>query len=281
MNSNIFTVDVEEYYQAENIALSLPAEKINILEDRIEIGVRKLLGLLESSKNKATFFVLACLAQKNKNLIREISMSGHEIASHGYEHTPLYKHTPETFENDLGKSLKILSDITGQKILGYRATSFSLCEDIPWFGNILKKHGLIYDSSSSYSLFRKHWVARPLSQNYFELCEGLKEFSVSSFSLGPVKIPLGGGYFRALPYWLTSLELKQVHSDNAAPFIFYIHPWELDPGQARLKIPPISFIRHYLNLSITEKKLKKMLSDMKFNSIRDFLREEERNRCTH
>jgi polysaccharide deacetylase family protein (PEP-CTERM system associated) len=268
---NIFTVDVEEYYHAENILLSLPKEKIGALESRVGIGLHKLLDLLAKYNSKATFFVLGCVAEKNPGLIKEIAAAGHEIASHGYEHVPLHKHTPESFDEDLGRSIELLSGLTGQPIIGYRATSFSLDERMEWFFGVLKKHGIVYDSSLCLSFFRKQ--CRSLWKN---ICEASKvqeilELPPSYIGLGPVRLPIGGGYFRAYPCWLTKYGLDQSIAQRRTPPLFYIHPWELDPRQPRFEIPALNSFRHYLNLSKTEKKLQQLLVNRRFISARDFL----------
>ena len=193
--NNILTIDVEEYYHAENILRSVPEDKIRSLPDRVGVGVNKILDLLEKTGNKATFFVLGCVAQKNRDLIKKIAAGGHEIASHGYFHIPLTMHTPESFDEDLGRSVKILSDITGQKILGYRATSFSLRENMAWFFDVLRKHGITYDSSIAKSLFRTtcNLQEGKCDIGHFEISKGITEFPVSHIKVGPISLPMGGG----------------------------------------------------------------------------------------
>jgi polysaccharide deacetylase family protein (PEP-CTERM system associated) len=268
---NIFTVDVEEYYHAENIFCSLSLDKIKSLPNRLEVGLNKMLDLLSNNDNKATFFVLGCIAEKNRHLLKRIVSEGHEIASHGYNHVPLYKHTPLTFDEDLNRSIKVLSDVTGQKILGYRATSFSLSNSMPWFFDVLRKYDIIYDSSKSVSFFRSSYYEGLKSHGYFEISQGIFEFPVSYLKAGPIRMPLGGGYFRAYPYWLTKLGIKQVINSKRHSFLFYIHPWELDFSQPRMKVPFMNYLRHYTNLKDTEMRLKMLLNEMKFVSIRDFL----------
>jgi len=270
--SKIFTVDIEEYFHADNLACSLKEENIKNLPDRIDIGLNKLLGLLEKSGNRATFFVLGCLAEKHKDLIKEIDSHGHEIASHGYTHLSLHKHTPLSFAQDLAKSLKVLSDIAGRRIIGYRAPNFSLPQGFSWFFEALKKEGIIYDSSISCSLFRACPADEFLNKRgYFEIGSGILEFPLSFIKIGPFKTPLGGGYFRFYPYWLIRRGLSADAHSGAAPEIFYIHPWELDVGQPKFRLPAIRHFRHYLNLGHTEEKLKRLLADFNFISIRDFL----------
>ncbi|MCX5679748.1 MAG: polysaccharide deacetylase family protein [Candidatus Omnitrophica bacterium] len=272
---NIFTVDVEEYYNAENVKSSLLREQIKLLPDRLSVGLRKIIDMLEDTGNKATFFVLGCIAEKNKSLIREITGLGHEIASHGYEHMSLYEHTPASFEEDLSRSLSALSDITGQRIIGFRAANFSLSYEKEWFFDILKKRGVVYDSSVSYSLFRRCYSKSIDNLSRCRQDWGVREFPVSSLRAGPINIPFGGGYFRAYPYWLTKFGTNLTAHKNINPFVFYIHPWELDPEQPHVRMPPLNSFRHYFNLKTTEPKLKRFLAEMRFASIKDFLDNEQ------
>ncbi|MCM8760795.1 MAG: DUF3473 domain-containing protein [Candidatus Omnitrophica bacterium] len=273
MNSSeaIFTVDVEEYFQAENIQDSLSKQKIASLPSRVEIGTRKLLDLLAHHGGTATFFVLGCVAEKHPCLIKDIVQAGHEVASHGYEHIPLHKHTPTSFDADLSRSIKILGDITGQTIIGYRATSFSIAPNMEWFFSVLKKNGIVYDSSLSLSLFRKNyrslWSDILSSQKNL----GILEFPPSYINLGFIRLPIGGGYFRAYPYWLTKYGLSQSIAQRRTPPLFYIHPWELDPSQPRFSLSPFNLMRHYMGLSSTETKLKRLFSNIEFASIRKYI----------
>lgn len=272
--SRIFTVDVEEYYDAENVATSLKKTHHKNLESRVEMEVHKILDLLNQYGSHATFFVLGYVAEKHKSLIREIHQGGHEIASHGYFHIPLHKHTAKSFNEDIDHSSKVLSDITGSPVRGYRATSFSFSSGHPWFFDILAKHHMIYDSSIALSLFRfNHFDLNemPEKADCFEISKGILEFPVASAHLGPIPLPLGGGYFRAYPYWLTRWGLEHADHRKSHSFTFYIHPWELDPEQPRFHLSPLKQIRHYLNLNNTEKKLEHLLKDMQFCSIRDVL----------
>lgn len=271
-STNIFTVDVEEYYHAENILNSLSKDKLATLESRVEIGTRKLLDLLAKYGSTATFFVLGCVAEKHPGLIKEIAAAGHEIASHGYEHIPLHRHTPESFDDDLGRSIKILFGLTGQPIIGYRATSFSLDEHMEWFFEILKKHGIVYDSSLCFSFFRKQ-----CSSLWKDICKTSKvgeimEIPLSYIGLGPIRLPIGGGYFRAYPCWLTKYGLVQSILQRRNPSLFYIHPWELDSEQPRFKLPSIKYTRHYLGLGKTVEKIVTLLEDNKFISIKAYLK---------
>jgi len=266
----IFSVDVEDYYQAENIWSSLSSSQRDSMPERVHIGVGKILDLLSRTGNKATFFILGNLAEKNKNLIKKMCDLGHEIATHGFSHEPLTRHTPESFDEDLARSIDILSGITGRKVSGYRAPSFSLTEDTLWTLDILKKHGITYDSSVSPSLFRKSFRRKDKASSCFNISPDLLELPVASFKLGPFEVPAGGGYFRALPYGVTKRGLER---GKCTPSVFYVHPWELDADQPRVKLPPLKAFRHYINLSTTEQKLARLLGEEKFTSFEESLKE--------
>jgi len=271
MDEHIFTVDVEEYYHAENVCENVSKEIIAGLPGRVEVGTRKILDMLAAGGHKATFFVLGRVAEKNERLVREISRLGHEIASHGYEHISPSKLTFEEFENDLVKSISILSGITGKKVRGYRAPSFSFPDQIERFFGILAKHNIVYDSSISYSLFRGGYRLFMRKMIFCEAQRDIQEFAPSFISMGPFRLPLGGGYFRAYPYKMTYKGLMSTYSKRVVPPLFYIHPWELDPEQPRLQMPWMKSFRHYLNLDGTNEKLKRLLSDIKFTSIERYL----------
>lgn len=274
MDEHIFTVDVEEYYHAENICDHVSKEIIAGLPGRVEVGTRKILDLLEAGGHKATFFVLGRVAEKNERLVREISRLGHEIASHGYEHISPSRLTLEEFERDLAQSISILSGITGKKIRGYRAASFSFPKQMERFFGVLVKHGITYDSSISYSLFRGDYRSFMRKMIFCEAQRDIREFPPSFISMGPLRLPLGGGYFRAYPYKLTYNGLISTYKERVVPPLFYIHPWELDPEQPRFKLPPVKSFRHYLNLAGTKEKLKRLLTDIKFTSIERYLEQD-------
>ncbi len=264
----IFTVDVEEYFHAENILNSLKPNKLNGLPRRASIGIKKILETLHEHKSNATFFVLGEVAEQNRGLIREIAGEGHEIASHGYRHIPLYKLGAKDFLDDLKRSVGILEEITGQRCLGYRATSYSLSGDMPWFFDVLHKCHIVYDSSVSLSWFRTHWREAAMRGKPFEIHPGIMEFPVAFGSFGPLRFPLGGGYFRAYPYGWTRGALRSLQKNDGLP-VFYIHNWELDPEQPRLSISYVKSVRHYLNLSQSQKKLRWLLQDFKTVSIQE------------
>lgn len=266
----LFTVDVEEYYHAENVCRSVPESVLKGLPDRVGVGVERILDLLACHGSTGTFFVLGCVAEKNKALVRKIVDAGHEIASHGYLHTPLSLHTAESFDADLGRSISVLQDISGEKVRGYRATSFSLGPGCRWFFDVLRKHGVSYDSSVARSFFRPQQMVPAGSRGAFEISPGVTEIPVSSLSCGPLRLPVGGGYFRAYPLWMTE-QAADLAAKDGVPFVFYLHPWELDPDQPRCALPWLKSVRHYIGLTGAAEKLSALLGSRRFTSIGRYL----------
>jgi polysaccharide deacetylase family protein (PEP-CTERM system associated) len=273
--AHIFTVDVEEYYHAENVHSFLKKSKFHSLNSRLEIGMRKIMDMLDFYQSTATFFVLGCLAKTHKSLIREISNAGHEVANHGYLHKPLRYHSRVSFEDSLKQSISLLSDIIRKPIIGYREPGFLLDGETGWFFDVLKKHGMVYDSSIALSCFRRGCCRFFHSEDYFKTIRGIREFPVSRLIIGPLSLPLGGGYFRAYPYWITQKGFYMHSKMDKNPFVFYIHPWELDPGQPRLALGMVKSIRHYMNLVSTEQKLQRLFKTTRFTSIENFINNEK------
>jgi polysaccharide deacetylase family protein (PEP-CTERM system associated) len=271
----VMTIDVEEYFHAENVMRSIGADAAARLSSRLDEPMKKILELLASSGNKATFFVLGRVAEKNAALIEAIRSAGHEVASHGYEHVPLHMHTPRTFEDDLKKSIAALSASGLERVKGYRATSFSLVKGMEWFYSALRDNGISYDSSTAASLFRAHYD-EDLSRGPFLIRPDITEVPVSSGKLGPLTVPLGGGYFRILPYGIFSGMIRRIQASGGVP-VLYFHPWEFDPGQPRFKLPAVKRLRHYANLAGAEKKLKRLLSEFSFITVEELLG--LKNRC--
>jgi polysaccharide deacetylase family protein (PEP-CTERM system associated) len=264
------TVDVEEYYHAENVMAFIGRERASALPSRVVPSVERILELFASAGAKATFFVLGRVAEAHPGLVPAIRAAGHEVASHGYDHIPMHRHTPLSFDDDLKRSLAVLSGAGTTPVKGYRSASFSLVKDMEWFFDALKKSGLAYDSSVAASVFRAHYDAG-LLQGPFRAGGNIMEVPVSSGRLGPLTVPLGGGYFRALPYGTFSGMVKRVQAAGGVPVV-YLHPWEMDPGQPRFDLPLVKRLRHYINLGETEKRLKRLLEDFRFISMSEFLK---------
>ena len=261
---NGISFDIEDWFQVENLKEAISYNDWEGCDLRVVENTRKILKILERHQTRATFFVLGWIAEKCPSLIKEIAAEGHEIASHGYGHELIYKLTPETFCNDLQRSKEILESITRKRVFGYRAPSFSVIPETEWAIDILKGIGFIYDSSVFPTSFHNRYGFNGISRFPFQFPNGIVEIPLSTYRLWGANFPLAGGaYFRLFPYFYFQFFLKRLNNDKK-PTSFYMHPWELDPDQPRMKVRLDYQLRHYTNLKKTEKRLEKLLSHFKF-----------------
>ena len=271
---NALTIDVEEFFQVHALSNVIKVQDWDGFASDIESNTSIILELLNKKNTKATFFCLGWIAQRHKSLIRRISESGHEVASHGYSHQVIYSQTPEVFKDDVLKSKKIIEDIIGRPVLGYRAPTYSITEKTLWALEILEELGFAYDSS----IFPVHHdnYGIPSAPRFPYLIEGrnLAEFPISTVRIGKLNFPIaGGGYFRLFPYVITRLGLKSIEREGKF-FIFYLHPWEFNPDTPRMAgLSALSMFRTYVNLSKTQSRFEQLLTDFGFASASDVLEE--------
>jgi polysaccharide deacetylase family protein (PEP-CTERM system associated) len=264
-----FTVDVEEFFQVVALQPFVPRERWDSFESRVEAAIDRLLALLDGAGATGTFFTLGWVAQRKPAMLRRITSAGHEVASHGWGHRRITFLTPETFRDSVRRARDVLQDVTGQPVHGYRAPSYSITPGREWALDILVEEGYTYDSS----LFpvRRSGYGFPGGARHpstLQLGPGkLREFPPTTLAVGPIVLPAAGGaYFRLLPYALVRAGLRQAARDGH-PGTFYIHPWEIDPGQPRLGVDFLTRIRHYGGLGRTEGKLRRLLRQFRFRSI--------------
>ncbi|PHQ26366.1 polysaccharide deacetylase family protein [Marinobacter guineae] len=273
---NALTVDVEDYFQVAALKEAVDSADWPNMEYRVERNTDKLLELFDRQKVTATFFVLGWVAERSPELVRRIQAHGHEIASHGYSHELVYTQSPETFRQETRKSKQILEDITGSPIVGYRAASYSITAKSRWALDILCEEGFTWDSSIFPVHHDRYGMPGTPHQPYvLEAPNGstLKEFPLSTCPVGNYRMPIaGGGYFRLYPYALSRWGLGKINRAGQ-PFIFYLHPWEIDPGQPRLNVSAFSRFRHYNNLDKCMSRLERLLQDFRFGSVSDVLQE--------
>ncbi|HWV56088.1 MAG TPA: XrtA system polysaccharide deacetylase, partial [Longimicrobiales bacterium] len=267
--THFFTVDVEEHFQVQALAGVVPRSRWEAQESRVEASLFELLGLLEATTATATFFVLGWLAERRPRLVREIVAAGHEVASHGWDHQLVTRQSRAEFRDSVRRSKAVLESIAGTRVLGFRAPSFSIVRGREWALDCLIEEGYVYDSSL-YPVRRPgygypggagdpHWLDRPAGR--------LAEFPPATLRLGPLRLPAGGGaYFRLLPYALARSAFREA-TRRRTPATFYIHPWELDPGQPRYAVGPSTRIRHYGGLHRTRARLRRILSEFRFAAI--------------
>jgi polysaccharide deacetylase family protein (PEP-CTERM system associated) len=271
---NALTVDVEDYFHVAALAPAIPRDSWSTRQCRVEGNTERLLGLLERSGVRGTFFVLGWVAERYPGLVRRIAAARHEVACHGFSHQLIYQQAPGTFREETRRAKKVLEEATGRPVLGYRAASFSITRRSLWALDTLIDLGFAYDSSifpihhDRYGIpgaaRRPGPVAAPSGRT-------LAEFPLSAASFLGLRLPVsGGGYFRIFPYWLTVTGLRQINS-RLGPFAFYVHPWEIDPAQPRITVGPLAHFRHYTNLGRCERRLGRLLREFRFGRMADVL----------
>ncbi len=311
----LITIDVEDWFQVENFKPWIPYESWSKYELRVERNTHRLLDLFDcvvlrppglpacqpqtECHPKMTFFILGWIAERLPNLIREIQKRGHEIASHGYNHNLCYRESRKDLEKDLRHSKKLLEDLVGVPIYGYRAPSFSINEDIL---KMIQHCGYQYDSS--YNSFSIHGRYGKLEMNSYgkkgiaivfpnvgtSEPPSLRTFKPSSLPASqPPDVPsfqhpsfcelpvsnlefniknskfilpwAGGGYFRLTPLSIFRAGIQHILKQQHA-YVFYLHPWEIEPGQPKVAKAKASYkFRHYINLNKSYSRLSKLIQD--------------------
>jgi len=270
---NIFTVDVEDYYQVEAFSQVIDRDLWHTYESRVERNTDRILDLLDKHQVKGTFFVLGVVAKKHPAIVKHIASRGHEIASHGMSHRLVYKQSPEVFRQETRDSKALLEDLAQQPISGYRAATYSITNRSLWALDILVEEGFQYDSSIFPMRHDKYGI--PDINREPHLIEtragSIAEIPISVFEKRGLKLPVaGGGYFRLWPFWLTRNCLRSINQNRE--FIFYLHPWEIDEEQPRINDASLfSKFRHYNNLHKCEHRLERLLEEFSFTTARNVL----------
>jgi polysaccharide deacetylase family protein (PEP-CTERM system associated) len=270
---NAMSVDVEDYFHVSALAEVAPPAIWDRFEPRVEANTDRLLDLFAAAGVRSTFFVLGWVAQRHPALVTRIAGAGHEIASHGYDHQLVYDLTPEAFRQDVSRSRRLLEDQTGGPVVGYRAPSYSITRRSLWALDVLLEEGYRYDASIFPVHHDRYGIPDAPRHHYaVERHAGrLLEVPPSTVRLASVNLPVaGGGYFRLLPYAWTRWGVTRLNHVERCPAVFYLHPWEIDPGQPRLRPTSIlSRIRHYRNLHRTEPRLRRLLRDFRWAAVAD------------
>lgn len=258
------SVDVEDYFQVWAFSGQIARKDWDSYPLRVEASTRRALDLFDEHNAKATFFTLGWIAERAPALIREIAARGHEVASHGYDHAKVFEQSRDEFREDAGRSKKLLEDLTGEAVAGYRAPGFSIDARTSWAHETLAALGYRY-SSSSHPISHDHYGDPNAPRAPFRPIEtsGFLEAPVATADVFGRRVSCaGGGWFRAAPYAVSKALIARARSQLEGPVIFYFHPWELDPDQPRIAAAPLkSKFRHYLNLGTMEKKLARFLAD--------------------
>ena len=261
---------MEDYFHVYAFASHIPRESWDRLPCRVERNVETTLAMLDEHKAKATYFMLGWVADRYPGLVRRIVAQGHELASHGYAHRLATEQSRQEFHQDVTRAKRLLEDIGGVAVKGYRAPSFSIGRDNLWALECLREAGYSY-SSSVYPIQSDHYgmPEAPRFAFYPEAGRGLLELPLTTVRLFNRNLPAGGGgYFRLLPYSVSRWCMKRVNAVDRQPCIFYFHPWEIDPGQPRQRGASLrSRFRHYVNLSSMERRIRALFSDFQWDRM--------------
>jgi polysaccharide deacetylase family protein (PEP-CTERM system associated) len=269
VNRHFFTVDVEEHYMVLALAPFVARESWDRHDSRVEGSTRRILELMGRHTAQGTFFIVGWVAERHPALVKEIAASGHEVASHTWDHRRVTEQSPEEFRTSVRRTKDLLEDLTGTPCVGFRAPSYSIVRGTEWALDVLLEEGYRYDSSL-FPVRRPgygyqggardpHWLERPAGR--------IAEVPPATVRRLGVNLPAAGGaYFRLLPYRLVATGLRDAAA-RGQPGTFYVHPWELDPGQPRLARSPLVRWRHYGRLGATAARLERLLAEFAFRAI--------------
>lgn len=274
---HVFSVDVEEWFQVGAFENTLNRNDWSSLDSRVVYQTEKILSLLHRKKVHATFFCLGWVAEREPALIRKISEAGHEVACHGMDHKRLYQMTETEFFKDIKKAKTLLEDACGVDVIGYRAPSFSMSESTWNFYERMVEAGFSYSSSVVPAKTDHYGIAGAPRVPFYPLDgQNFIEVPMTVATFGKTALPAsGGGYFRLLPTFLSRPLMRRAVQQTNTGVIFYMHPWEIDPEQPRVKNAPLrSKIRHYTNQATMESKLEKLLTREKFTRLDHMLQKQ-------
>lgn len=273
---NALSFDVEDYFQVSAFNDAIGRERWREHRLRVDRNTRLLLDLLAQYGVKATFYTLGWVAEREPQLIKDIAAAGHEVACHGYSHQLVYNQTPEEFREETQRSKAVLEDLAQTPVTSYRAASYSITRESLWALDVLHEEGFTTDSSI-FPIRHDRYGLRggPLEPHYLVLRNGgrLMEFPISTVKCLGISVPVsGGGYFRLYPYRLSRYLARRVNQEGR-PFVFYLHPWEVDPEQPRIKVDALTHFRHYNNLDKCRGRLEQLLKDFRFGTVSEAIRQ--------
>ena len=265
---NALTVDVEDYFQVSALAPHIDRADWDRMPCRVERNMDVVLRVLEEGQARGTFFVLGWIAERYPALVRRLVSGGHELASHGYAHVRATQQSRDEFLADISRAKKLLEDISGVEVRGYRAPSFSIGRDNPWAFDCLLAAGYRY-SSSIYPVRHDHYGVPDAPRFPYVSQPGLVEIPITTVRAFGRNFPAGGGgFFRLLPYVASRAAIRQVNRRDRRPAVFYFHPWEVDPGQPVVSGTSLKTrFRHYVNLSRTESRLRRLTRDFQWDRL--------------
>jgi len=266
---NAMSVDVEDYFQVQAFARVVSPAQWDGFDCRVEANVERILAQFAATGAKGTFFTLGWIAERYPAMVRRIVAAGHELASHGFGHQPVYTLTEHGFREDVRRTRGLLQEIGGVAVRGYRAPTFSMGARTPWAHDVLEDEGYLY--SSSIFPIQHDLYGDPHAPRFPHRSAGtgLWEIPMTTVRIGGRNLPCaGGGYFRLLPYRLFRSGVRRLNRGEHRPAVFYFHPWEIDPAQPRVSgVTRLARFRHYVNLGAMSGRLDRLLLDFRWDRI--------------
>jgi polysaccharide deacetylase family protein (PEP-CTERM system associated) len=270
---NAFTVDVEDYFHVSGFSDRISPRDWDSIPCRVEANTERLLELLNEKKVCGTFFILGWVAERYPKLIQRIADEGHELGCHSYWHRLVYDMTPQEFSEDLSQARIAIEQAAGTEVCLYRAPSFSITKSSLWALDILAEQGFRVDSSI-FPIQRDRYGI-PESTSAIHVRNGIQqsivEYPPTAWQVGALRVPIGGGYFRLAPRWLTQMAIDGARR-SGIPAMFYVHPWEIDPQQPRVDgVRFMNRFRHSVGLSTTYSKLNWLLDRNRFSTMSEVM----------
>ena len=270
----LLSVDVEDYFQVEAFASVIERDDWPHLESRVERNTERVLALLAECRSTATFFILGWVADRFPRLVQTIQAQGHEIACHSYWHRQIFRLDSSQFREDTRRAKAVIEQAAGAPVVGYRAPSFSVVRKSLWALEVLVEEGFRYDASiypihhDNYGI--PDWNPNPQWLTY--AAGRILEIPNSTVRVLGTNLPCGGGgYLRLLPFGVTRAALRRITRTAGRHAVIYVHPWEFDPEQPRIRASRLSRFRHYTNLHQTESRLRRLLHEFPMKPMRELL----------
>ncbi len=267
---NALTIDLEDYFNASVFDPIYTRQDWPALESRVAANTHIVLELLARHGITATFFVLGWIAERHPDLIKTVRRAGHEVASHGYQHELIYSLSREGFRHDVRRSKRLLEDLTGAEVIGYRAPSWTITNRSLWALEVLVEEGFQYDSSIFPIHHDRYGIPGAERFPYVRptAAGNLLEFPPSTARWLTRNLPVAGGaYLRILPYRYIQWGLRRIERLENKPVVVYFHPWEIDGAQPRVPMNVLSRFRHYTNLTQMQSKLERLFTDFQFGTV--------------
>lgn len=271
--TNALSFDIEDWFHLVEVEAVADPTKWDGLPSLVVERTTWILDLLDRRSTRATFFVLGWIAERHKDLVREIVRRGHELGTHGHWHRRVNGQTPEEFHADVKRSLEALAGAADAKVAGYRAPSFSITPGCEWAFDVLRDLGVGYDASlfpaarahGGYPCPRSaHEVRGPGGARMPELPMSVARFATRSVAFS------GGGYMRLLPLWMIRKGFEQNHAEGR-PVVVYLHPRDFAPDCPRAPMPLHRRFKSYVGLGTTAGKLDALLAEHRFGTCGEAL----------